>query len=304
MPLVQCLRQLAGPVGAEVEEDDAVSVAPGPRRRRAWADELVRLATLVGGPDSGLAGVGLELGLALDDRVVGQLRAVPATVAVHRVVATADGGDTCPAPGLHLGQVAGAGVGMSVAAVGEGVNHHVRHLRPPSQLHQRLQVLHAGVHPARRHEPQQVEPLGVAGGPEDLVVEERAILDCLVDPEQVLLDDRSRPQIEVAHLRVAHLALGQPHRGAPCGERGVRIAVPQVVEHGRVGLLDRVARTGLGQAPAVQHDQADPIGTHGEAAATIRANPSGSRLAPPTSAPSTSGCCSSSPALSGLTLPP
>ena len=43
---------------------------------------------------------------------------------------------------------------------------------------------------------------------------------------------------------------------------------------------------------------------HWPAAATICAKPSGSRLAPPTSAPSTSGWARISAALSGLTLPP
>src|SRR5690606_16525886 len=39
-------------------------------------------------------------------------------------------------------------------------------------------------------------------------------------------------------------------------------------------------------------------------ASTMRANDSGSRLAPPTSAPSTSGCANSSAAFSGFTEPP
>ena len=45
------------------------------------------------------------------------------------------------------------------------------------------------------------------------------------------------------------------------------------------------------------------IGARG-AAATIAANSAGSRLAPPTSAPSTSGRPSSSAALAAFTLPP
>ena len=37
----------------------------------------------------------------------------------------------------------------------------------------------------------------------------------------------------------------------------MRVALPELVEHRRVGQLDGVARAGLGQAPAVEHDQAD-----------------------------------------------
>ncbi len=80
------------------------------------------------------------------------------------------------------------------------------------------------------------------------------------------------------------------------------------------GQRDSVAGPGLGQAPAVEHDQRRslaPAALSGpgasaiySAAATIAANDSASRLAPPTSAPSMSGSASSSAALSGLTLPP
>ena len=61
----------------------------------------------------------------------------------------------------------------------------------------------------------------------------------------------------------------------------------------------------LGDAPAVEDDQRDGgDGGHYPAASTIAANSAGSRLAPPTRAPSMSGWAISSAALSGLTEPP
>ena len=93
------LAQLPRAVGAEVEEDDGVALAHAallPHQRRH--DELVGLPALVCGAHGGLAGRRRVLGLALDDRVVRELRALPAAVAVHRVVAAADGRDPRAAP--------------------------------------------------------------------------------------------------------------------------------------------------------------------------------------------------------------
>ena len=93
----------------------------------------------------------------------------------------------------------------------------------------------------------------------------------------------------------------------------VGIAIPQLVEHGRV--RSDIALPGPGSArphPSSTISAARAAGSElgpdstvtYSAAATIAANDSASRLAPPTSAPSTSGSASSSAALSGLTLPP
>ena len=175
----------------------------------------------------------------------------------------------------------------------------VRHALAAGQLDQRPQVVHRRVDAARRDEPEQVQALAAAGLAQCLVLEERAVLDRFADAQQVLPDDRARAEVEVADLGVAHLAFGQPDGGPPGGQGGVGIAPPEVVEDRRVRELDRVAGTGLGEAPAVEDDQG-----YSAHAATMRARPSGSRLAPPTSAPSTSSSARISAALSGFTLPP
>ena len=102
----------------------------------------------------------------------------------------------------------------------------------------------------------------------------------------------------------------QPDGLAAGGQRRVVVLLPQPVEHGRVGQRDRVPRTVRRQPPAVEDDEADAgdgahgVATSARAISTICANESGSRLAPPTSAPSTSGSASSSSAFSGLSEPP
>ena len=145
----------------------------------------------------------------------------------------------------------------------------------------------------------------LAGGEQRLVLEEGAVGDRVVDPGQVLLDDRPGAEVEVADLGVAHLPVGQADVATLGREPGVREALPEVVEDRGLGERDRVAGPGLGQAPAVEDDERDRgDGQRGQvaqpAASTIAAKSSGSSAAPPTRAPSISGRPSSSAALRGL----
>ena len=136
----------------------------------------------------------------VDDRVVGELGPLPARVAVHRVVAAADRADPprLPQPALELGEVAAAAVRQRVAAVGEGVEDDVGHALLGGELDRRLDVLPAGVDAAVGDEAEQVQAPAraaagaLAGGQQGLVLEEAAVGDRVVDPGQVLLDDRAR----------------------------------------------------------------------------------------------------------------
>jgi hypothetical protein len=130
-----------------------------------------------------------------------------------------------------------------------------------SQLDARLYVLPPGVDAAVGDEAHQVQAAAragagrLAGGPQYRVLEEAAVGDRVVDPGQVLLDDRSRTEVEVPHFGVAHLAVGQADI-APAGrQRRVWATLPEIVEDRRRGQADRVSRAGRRQAPAVEHDE-------------------------------------------------
>ena len=129
----------------------------------------------------------------------------------------------------------------------------------------------------------------VAGGEQRLVLEEAAVGDRVVDPGQVLLDDRPGAEVEVADLGVAHLAVGQADVAALGGELSVREPAPEAVEDRRLGQRDRVPRPRLGEPPAVEDDQGEGGDELMPAFSTIAAKSPGSRLAPPTRAPSMSG---------------
>jgi len=149
----------------------------------------------------------------------------------------------------------------------------------------------------------QVDVLtSLEGAAQRVALEQLPGLDRPVHAHEILEEDAARADRQVPHLRVPHLARRQADGLARRGELRVRIFAPQPVEDGRLGELDRVARVGWRDPPAVEDDER----YEGIRAAVshIALNDSTSSDAPPTSAPSTSGCASSVPALSGLTEPP
>lgn len=92
----------------------------------------------------------------------------------------------------------------------------------------------------------------------DLIVAELALLDGLINADNVLPDDTAGANVEMANLRVAHQALGETdgeRGGLELGEAGG--ALGEGVHDGGAGGGDGVAilgRLGRRDAPAVNHD--------------------------------------------------
>ena len=176
-------------------------------------------------------------------------------------------------------------------------------------LEQRAQVVDVRVDATVRDEPEQMDvPAALTRTcerrDERLVLGERAVRDRAIHAREILEQDPARADREVADLRVPHLARREPHRLARRGERPVRVALPERVEHGRVRELDRVPRARRSDPPAVEDDEDDGLQAASAPARQIASNDGTSSEAPPTSAPSTSGSARSTPALSGFTEPP
>ncbi len=310
-------RQLPGPIGAEVEVDDRVAVGHATVAvDHAGADELVALPRFVGGFDGRCAARDVAA-VTVHDRLPGELRPVPAPIAIHGEVAAADGRHVRTAPDARLerGQELDGGARRRVPSIGEGVERHALGRQPDvlRQLHHGDDVLVDGVNPARADEPHQVQRAavldGVVGGhAQDGIADEFAVVDGLADSRQVLQHREARPQVEMADLRVAHLALRKanvlPGSREPTGRPGGR----QVMPGGHLRGEQRVALRVVVQAEAVEHAQDHRSRRHqvrtSAAARTIAAKRDASSEAPPTSAPSTSGMAKRSPELSGVQLPP
>ena len=204
--------------------------------------------------------------LGVDDRVVGELDPLPAAVAVHRVVAAADRADPpgVAQPALELGDVAGAEVG-SVSR--PSVNACTTTSGTPSCAASSISAsrwVQPECTPPSETRPDQVQPPAGArraaaqAASSASFSKKRAVGDRVVDPGQVLLDDRAGAEVEVADLGVAHLPVGQADVAAARPRASCADSAPRARR--RPGC--RPARSalpgpGLGEPPAVEDDQRD-----------------------------------------------
>ena len=261
--MVSSLARL-GAVVAVVEEDDDIALFDG----AVDVSVVDGLHELVGdavgiGEFHGLHHIlGLEA-LAADEQVVGYLHALPALVAVHGVEAADDAGDVCAgliAFLLQLADEAHAGVRVGVAAVHEAVHVGLANLILFGNLAEFVEVVEAGVHAAVAGEAHEVHSLALAHGILEgalhlLVLHDAAVLAGAVDFHEVLIDDASGTDIQVAHLRVTHLSVGQTHVLAAGLQLAVGIGSIEIVHVGCRRLIDDVAFLFVADAPSVEDHQ-------------------------------------------------
>ena len=111
-------------------------------------------------------GIAATLGVAEDHRVESFLLALPLLVAIHGIVAAADGGDLADAVLAHLLlqllDVARAVGGQRVAAVHEAVHEHALHAVLLGHAQERVEVVLVRVHAAVREQTEEVQA-AVAG---------------------------------------------------------------------------------------------------------------------------------------------
>ena len=207
MVVQEGLGELAATVSAEVEPENDVAVVDALGVRVAEhhrQEELVGFLVGVFGGD-GLGGEDVHLlADAVNDRIPGELVAVPAFVAIHRVVAPDHGDDLCVEGGeliLAIGEILLAPGRRSVAAVGDGVHGDVLDPGFAGGLGERDQVLLVRVDAAVRDEAEQVQALAF-GFLECLGeirhVGEFVVRDAQVDASEVLVDDAPGAEVEVA----------------------------------------------------------------------------------------------------------
>ena len=257
--------ELLGAVVAVVEEDDDVALLDGAVDERVvdGLDELVGDAFVV----AFLHGLEEVFGLfafGADEQVVGYLDAFPAFVAVHGVEAAYDAGDVGIAGFLtflqHLSDEALAALGVGVAAVHEAVHEGVLHAVLLADFDEFEEVVERGVYAAVGGEAHEVDVLacglGVLVGADDFgVAEDAAVLTGAVDFHKVLIDDAAGADVEVTHLRVAHLSVGQADVLAAGQQLAVGISGINLVEVGSRSVVDDVALAVVAYAPAVKDHQ-------------------------------------------------
>ena len=128
--------------------------------------------------------------------------------------------------------------------------------------HHRLQLQFVAVDPTWREQAQHVQRRAILPGAGDGFSQRRiarklAVLDGEFDPRVVLVDDPSRPDIEVADIRVAHLTGRQAYVQFRSLDQRMREVRPQAVPVRRIGEFDRIVRRGVAVAETVEDDQQD-----------------------------------------------
>lgn len=109
-------------------------------------------------------------------------------------------------------------------------------------------------------EPEQMEGAALTQQPISQLVQGRvgrqaAIAYGLADPHQLLTDDPAGANREMAHLRIAHLAVRQTHLSAAGLNQGVGIGLPEGIHHRCAGRMDRVVTCVFPKAPAIKDGQ-------------------------------------------------
>ena len=256
--------QLLGAVVAVVEEDHHVALLDGSVHRGVvdGLHELVR-HTLVIGLLHGRHHVRGLLAFALHQEVVGLLHAVPALVAVHGIETPDDGRDDATgllALGLQLLDKSFPALRVSVAAVHEAVHVGVLDAVLLGNLTKFEQVVQRRMHAARGSQPHQVHALAILLGifvcRHDFgVLQDAPVGACAVDFHQILIHDAARANVQVAHLGVAHLPVGQAHVLARSQQLRVRVVLGQVIHVRRGGAEDGVVLSAIANAPTVENHQ-------------------------------------------------
>ena len=264
-----CVRRandLAHAVRAVVEADERIAVAHRRDRRAVLddhrrRDELVGLVSLV--RDANDLERIRSLGSGAEHRdAIPLLGAIPALVAVHAEVPSAEAGDDGATRGVvdQLAHVAERRSRHRVASVEQRVDGDARHAAFGAQIDQREEVLVDRVHAAVADQTHQVNgPVvldrGVARANEHGILEERPVANRFADANEVLHHDASGAEVQVSDLAVAHLPLRQPDGEPGRIEQRAGIARDERVPRGSVGQRDRISFAFWAVSPAVEHYQ-------------------------------------------------
>jgi hypothetical protein len=114
------------------------------------------------------------------------------------------------------------------------------------------------VHAAIGEKPQEMQGVttsGAHGGQEHRIFEERAIVDALIDAHDILVDDASRADVEMADFAVAHLAHWKPDPFLRGLDQRARVIAPEPVEHRSARETNGVGFFLFAPAPAVHDDE-------------------------------------------------
>ena len=145
-------------------------------------------------------------------------------------------------------------MGVGVAAVHDAVDIDLLRAQVLGHVQQAEQMVNVAVHAAVAGQAHKVDGLARVNGRfhithQNVVLAHTAVPDALGDEGELLVHDAARTNVGVAHLAVAHLAVGQAHVHAGGPDGGVGVLGKQPVQVGRFRRHNGVA-VGLVRHPA------------------------------------------------------
>ena len=135
-------------------------------------------------------------------------------------------------------QVGDSSGGGSVSAVCDCMDHDVADAGGLCEVTQRDEVLDVAVYAAIGDKTKEVEAAFcclVKGILQNFVFRQLIIANCLINTGEILVNDAARAQVEMADLRVSHLAFRQAHVFTAGGQGGMRVSFVKVVMKGGLG---------------------------------------------------------------------
>ncbi len=139
----------------------------------------------------------------------------------------------------------------------------------PGQPQQRQQVADVAVHSTVRNQPDQVKRRVASpfhNGSQARVAVEPPCFYGSIDSGQILRDNPSGPQIQMADLAVTHLALGQADTSATGRQAGPGVARVETLHVGESGLGDGIPFPTVSPSPTIQDGQKDHGGCRHDSA--------------------------------------
>ena len=264
-------RDLAGTISAKIEVDATV-VIPDRRERLAaivdadeWHHEFIGEAALVRvlHPTHRI-NVSTAFAFAFNHRVEGFALTLPALVAIHGVIASADAGYLADPEVTHLLlellEVSRPAGGESIAAIHEGVDEHAIDSVLPGHAQQRIKMVLVGVHAPIGKQTEEVQPSSTCtsilhGRHQCRIGVEFSLLDHHVDFGDVHVHDAAGADVQMSNFAVAHLS-GWQADVTPAGVHECAGKIPQ--QHVVIRLARERDGVGLGfgaVSPAIEDDE-------------------------------------------------
>ena len=258
------MRDFTGTIGTEIEEHNRIAIEHTARIEGARHHELVGYIAIVGSLHECIGG-NIAARFGAYDGIEGLLHALPALIAVHRVIAPRNRSDFCHARKtffsdelFKLLDIALAARRRHIATIHEAMDANIAHAISGRVLNERIQMLVRGMHATIGKQAHEVQRSArnlrrIERRINHGIFANGTLTACHIDSREFLVHYAASANIQMAYFGISHLARRKTHGLTRCfklahgGFAQKRIQIRSVREG------NRIARTRLRQTEAVHN---------------------------------------------------